>query len=162
MPREGLVPDKSEFRPERSPALLPKINLADVHLAEPPAIRFRLISTEIQERLKHDFTGQDYLATLPDLNRKLALHATHAIFEQPCGLWLVFVTDYPGYEIFLELTIFPMTNGKDKDPILFTLAHELPGSPAEIDASKLKVRTEGSVVHAYIDAGAGLPVFKEK
>lgn len=153
------MPDKAEFRPERSPALLPKINLADVHLAEPASIRFRLISTEVQERLKHDFIGRDYLEPVPGLNRMLTLMATRAVIEQPCGLWLVLVADYPGFEIFLELTIFPMTNG-DKDPLLFALAHELPGSAPEFETSKLTIKAEGAPTWAYIDVGAGLPVFE--
>jgi hypothetical protein len=158
LPREGHIPHRKVFRPERAAKFLRHIILCDVLTAGAPAIRMRLIGSAFEENIQRNIAGHDYLQYLPPRYHAGAVEAARHIVGRPCGLWQVVPLHYErGYGHNVELTAFPLAPGPDGVHLLLVLT-QTPGGPitgTPTDGKALAVDTASR--YQYIDLGAGTP-----
>lgn len=154
--RDGIVPKREEFRPERAGPFLRHLLLCEVD--DEFAIRFRLIGSEFQRRVQCDMKGQDFLQYVPAERRPSARYAVRSIITRPCGLWRVTPMHYErGFAQYIEYTTLPLLPGADGKPLLLILTQAVNGLLDPGDTHGKVMAAYPSIVYRYLDIGAGIP-----
>jgi len=158
LPRDGLVPGRAAFRPERAARFLRHILLCEALPDGHTAIRMRLVGSEFEARIGVNVKGQDYLQFLSESRHASAIEAVREIVKRPCGLWQVMPVNYErGYAQNVELTIFPLGPGPDGKDLLLALTQTLAGLIMPVPTGNKIMAVGTAIAYEYIDVGAGVP-----
>lgn len=158
LPKDGPVPHRREFKPERAARFLKDLILARAPSEEDPAMRVRLVGSAIQLRIRRDITGEDYLDFLDPAHRADAIRSAHLILEHPCGLWQIMPLHYErGFAHKVELTMFPLLGSAESPPLLLGLVQPLGELVEPVHLQGKTMHVETASAFQFIDIGAGLP-----
>ncbi|WP_020591521.1 PAS domain-containing protein [Kiloniella laminariae] len=160
LPREGLLPLRSSFLPERVPRLLSTLSIYE--LVSRDFIKFRLIGTAIRERMGADMTGKNYLDFVDPARREKSGGSFWAVVEQPCAMRVISnhaMTS--GRHMFLEVLMVPVENDMGANPVVLCQTNEInkPGKDEFHNPDGLKLVTVSN--REFIDIGAGLSSFRD-
>ena len=109
LPRDGVLPLRSSFLPEKIPQLLPTLIIYE--MVSPTYINFRLAGTAVRERMGIDPTGRNYLDYVAPERKVKAGQSFFAVVDQPCGMRVVSNHGMAsGHKKFLEVLMLPMKN----------------------------------------------------
>ncbi|HUO89316.1 MAG TPA: hypothetical protein VMU08_09085 [Rhizomicrobium sp.] len=157
LPKDGLVPHRRAFRPEKATRFLRHITLCELRLSATPAIHVRLVGSAIEEEIQHSITGHDFLSYLSEGYRSGAIETARLMLSRPCGLWQITPFHYMrGYGHDVEVTAFPLSEG-DGISLILVLMQPLGttfGGPA---TGGKPLIADTARDYCYIDLGAGLP-----
>lgn len=158
LPKAGLIPPRSEFRPERAMKFLRNLVLCEIQIGDRPAIRMRLIGSAVEENIQHNVTGHDYLDYLAAPYRAGALETARHLITRPCGLWQVTPLHYErGYGHNVEITAFPLAPEANGVHVLAALI-QAPGGPIDgVSTGNKPIIAHTARTFHYIDLGAGVP-----
>ncbi|MFN3933395.1 MAG: PAS domain-containing protein [Parvibaculum sp.] len=157
IPKEGLIPDKSSFRPERFAQFLNSIFL--VELSSDPARRivFRIVGQTIRDALGRELRGMSYSDFVPEEHRSQAGSSMQLMFgPRPCGRWVgKEVVHLDGYREPVEMTQLPMTDNATGARLVIGIVEGF-GTP-EPHSADGKFRFESRNGEYFFDIGAGVP-----
>jgi hypothetical protein len=157
LPKDGLVPRRSAFRPERAPKFLRHIILGEIRLGETPAIQVLLGGTEYESRVRQSMKGENYLNFVSDADRPRVLATVREVVKQPCGHWQIRQVHYArSHSQLIETTTFPLRADDDGEDLIIVLTQPLglPIMPESTDGKVTKVNLPDAF--QYIDLGAGV------
>ena len=158
LPMDGLVPNRSVFRPERAPRFLRHLLLCEALLDGHSCIRMRLVGSEFAARVQRDLRGQDYLQYLPQAYHGAAIESVRQIVHRPCGLWQIMPVSYErGFAHHIELTLFPLGPGPDGVNLLLILTQTVPSLVTPTPTGARVMATDTALTYRYLDLGAGVP-----
>ena len=158
LPKDGLVPNRRVFLPERAPRFLRHLLLCEALPDGKSCIRMRLVGSEFAARVQRDLKGQDYLQYLPVPYHAAAIESVRQIVMRPCGLWQIMPVHYErGYAHHIELTIFPLGPGPDGKHLLLVLTQVVPALVQPTPTGDKVMATDTALSYRYIDVGAGAP-----
>ena len=158
LPKQGLVPERSAFRPERAARFLAHLILSEAQLDGDAFIRFRLIGTEFERRVQRNIKGNNYLHFLHPADQARSLHATRQVATRPCGLWHVTPLHYErGYAQHIEFTTLPLGRGPDGIYLFLVLTQPVDGLLMPVQTGNRAMRVDPPMTFQYIDLGAGVP-----
>lgn len=159
LPRQGLVPARSAFNPARTPKLLHKLILVEAPNPQHPGLHFRLAGQALNENVRRNMAGANWLDFLPEAHHAEALESARLICEHPCGIWQLTPVHYErGFSQLIEVTIFPLGPGTDGIPLMLGSLEFLPTSSQKPVNRGKGLSAETSRVYDFIDIGAGKPV----
>lgn len=157
IPKEGLVPDKSAFRPERLAAFLNDIFL--VELTDNPGHRltFRLAGQAIRDGVGCELRGMNYSDFVPAVHREHAGSSMLLMFgPRPCGRWISKEVVHPdGFHEPIELTQLPMLDAATGTRLILGIAEGF--GTLERHEGDGNFLLENRDVEHFIDIGAGVP-----
>lgn len=157
IPKDGFIPEKSAFRPERFAPFLNCIFL--VELSDDPARRIliRLAGQTIRDGLGCELRGMNYSDFVPEEHRHDAGSSMQLLFApRPCGRWVSKeVAHLDGYRQPIEMTQFPMLDSAAGTRLILGIVEGL-GSPEPHQADG-NFRFENRDREHFIDIGAGMP-----
>ncbi|KLN61624.1 hypothetical protein WH96_04595 [Kiloniella spongiae] len=163
-PEGTVVPNRSAFRPEDIPSLLPNIIIYELVSRE--NIKIRLQGTAINERFGHDMTGGNYLDYVEEDRKKIAADAFWMMAEQPCGVLAVLEHALSsGRNITVESIGFPLHNdimtvdGSTPNPIIIYQSNEINDLNSLGYQADERLKLILVVERNIIDIGKGAPVF---
>jgi len=158
LPRTGLVPSRSAFRPERAPRFLRDFVMCDVTLGDQPTIKIRVTGTAFDERVQQPVQGQDYVQYLQPQYHDGVRASVREIVERPCGLWQVMTVHYRrGFAQNLEATVFPLVNEGGGHQLLI-LMREATGMAKPRSTGEMALSADTALTYQFIDIGAGVPL----
>ncbi|MCE9648630.1 MAG: PAS domain-containing protein [Parvibaculum sp.] len=156
LPREGLIPSRSAFRPERAARLLPNILLLEIDTSPPVTTRIRLVGGALRSLAGCDVTGLDYLDLVPDRDYQAAHLRTCALY--PCATWAASPVVYKrGYNSLIEITNFPLTDDVTGMHLGLVLMREIGGDLPQYGQTGGPLELRPATAKAFIDIGAGVP-----
>jgi hypothetical protein len=159
LPRDGFVPKRTAFRPERAPRFLRDFVMCDVVMGEKPEVRIRVTGTNFDARVQMPVQGQNYIEYLPAQYRDGVINSVRQIVERPCGLWQVMTVHYRrGFAQNLEITVFPLANEAGDAHQLLVLAREAEGLARPRSTGDLAMSADTALTYQFIDIGAGVPL----
>jgi hypothetical protein len=158
LPRQGLVPPRSAFNPAKTPKLLHKLILVEAPNPQHPGLHFRLVGQSLNENVRRNMAGANWLDFLPEAHHAEALESARLLSERPCGIWQLTPVHYErGFSQLIEATIFPLGPGPDGIPLMLGNLEFLPAhNQKAVDRGK-GLSAETSKIYAFIDVGAGVP-----
>ena len=158
LPKDGLVPNRRVFLPERAPRFLRHLLLCEALPDGQSCIRMRLVGSEFAARVQRDLKGHDYLQYLPEAYHAAAIESVRQIVMRPCGLWQIMPVHYErGYAHHIELTVFPLGPGPDGKHLLLILTQVVPALVMPTPTGDKVMATDTALAYRYIDLGAGVP-----
>lgn len=156
LPRDGLVPRRSAFRPERAARLLANIVLIDINTETPVTTRIRLMGGTLRNLAGIDVTGLDYLDLVPDRDYQ-ARHLAACVLH-PCATWSASPVVYQrGYNSLTEITNFPLIDDATGGHVGLVLIHEIGSDLSKSRAIGKPVELRPAIAKMFIDIGAGVP-----
>jgi hypothetical protein len=159
LPKEGIVPHRAAFRPERAARFLRHLILCDVTMEGVPSISMRLVGSEFEQQIQRSVTGQDYLQFLPRAYHASAMESLREIVERPCGLWQITPLRYDGdFARSVEITAFPLLTGRADKYTLLVLTQFIGGVMLLRPSCSKFTTTDTAIAYRYIDLGAGVPL----
>ncbi|WP_299375987.1 PAS domain-containing protein [uncultured Kiloniella sp.] len=160
LPREGVLPLRSSFLPEKVPQILPSLIIYEM-VAE-DFIRFRLAGTAVRERMGFDPTGENYLNYVADERKEKASQSFFAVIDQPCGMRVISNHGMStGRKMFLEVLMLPLKNDMSPNPIVLCQSNEIKPIEEEQIPDNARVENITIVRRDFIDIGAGISDFKD-
>ena len=160
LPKEGLVPSRAAFDPNRATPFLQNIIIVEAPSAERPALMFRLAGDVVGERTGRSVAGTNYLDYLPKEQHAESLAAARLVGEHPCGIWQLTPINYDrGFSQLVEVTTFPLAPAVDGIPLLIGyLTFHYGPSDFVVMPTDRAVSAETSRIFRFIDIGAGVPL----
>jgi hypothetical protein len=159
LPKSGLVPTRSAFRPQRAARFLRHLVLCDVKLEGEVGITMRVTGSEFESNIHRSARGEDYLQFLPELYRRGAIDSVRQIVARPCGLWQEMPLHYEaGFARNVEITVFPLKPDNGGFHQLLILTQFLGGPLMSPTGGDRVVMADTAHTFHYIDVGAGVPV----
>ncbi|HEY4344801.1 MAG TPA: PAS domain-containing protein [Parvibaculum sp.] len=156
LPREGLIPMRSSFRPERAARLLANILLLDINPAPPVTTRIRLVGGALRNLAGFDMTGHDYLDLVPDRPYQAA-HLRSCV-RHPCATWSAAPVIYErGYNSLIEITHFPLTDDATGGHVGLVLMFEIGSDLPEYKQTGRPLEIRPAIAKKFINIGAGVP-----
>lgn len=160
LPREGVLPLRSSFLPEKIPQLLPSLIIYE--MVSPTFIKFRLAGTAVRERMGVDATGQNYLDYVSPERREKASQSFFAVVGQPCGMRVISHHGMAsGQKKYLEILMLPMENDRGENPIVLCQGNEIKPEKEELFQDQDLLKNISIVRRDFIDIGAGLSDFTD-
>lgn len=157
IPKDGLVPRRTDLQPEAVPGLLPDMVMFD--LVDRENIRIRLAGTAVVARYGFDPTGTNYLNYIGEGLRMQSAMALWAMAETPCGMWGESEQVYEGdSRIRSEAIGFPLLNS-DGEPTILIFQQVAVQRPDILNTSEQELVDHRVLSRQFIDIGAGLPDF---
>ncbi|MDR3499211.1 MAG: PAS domain-containing protein [Parvibaculum sp.] len=156
LPRDGLVPQRSSFRPELAAKMLANLVLLEVRLGATTTTRIRLVGGVLRDLVGANVTGLDYLALVPDKDHQSGY--LRRCLMHPCASWAASPIEYErGYTGLFEITSFPLAG--EEAGQYFSLAYVYEFGSAEPGHASIggPVEVKPAVARRYIDIGAGIP-----
>ncbi|WP_254055028.1 PAS domain-containing protein [Kiloniella sp. EL199] len=160
----SVLPNRSSFRPEDIPSLLPNIIVYELISRE--NIQIRLQGTAIDERFGQNLTGRNYLDYVADERRSTASDAFWLMALQPCGVVVVLEhTLSSGRLTAVEAVGFPFNNdaptldGSKPNPLIIYQSNEIDNIDFQKDRDEERLKLIRVVERNMIDIGRGEPVF---
>jgi hypothetical protein len=155
---DGLMPNRSVFRPERAAKFLKHIVLCEVATGGAGPLRMRLVGSEFQTRIQRDVKGQDYFDYLMPAYRTGAMESIREIVQRPCGLWQIMPVHYDrGFAQHIELTALPLGPGPDGASLLLVLTQPTQDLVLPVSTGDMAMATGTALTYRYINLGAGVP-----
>lgn len=161
LPRHGLTPHRSSFRPERAGRLLSNIVLLEI---SPGAAAdgsdmttcVRLVGGALRDLAGLNVTGLDYLDLVPD--RAYQSHHLMTCLAHPCAAWSLAPVVYDrGYSSLVEITNFPLIDDKTGNHLALILMVEVRNDLLLRQNTSRPIEMRPAVKKAFIDIGAGVP-----
>ena len=161
LPRHGLAPHRSSFRPERAGRLLSNIVLLEI---SPGAAAdgsdmttcVRLVGGALRDLAGFNVTGMDYLDLVPD--RSYQSHHLMTCLTRPCAAWSLAPVVYDrDYSSLIEITHFPLIDDKTGNHLALILMVEIRNDLLLRQNTSRPIEMRPAVKKAFIDIGAGLP-----
>lgn len=154
--RDGLIPKRSAFLPERAAKLLPHIALIEVHPCAPMTTRIRLVGNALRMLADMDVTGLDFLDMVAD--RAYHAERMRKCMQHPCGNWSAAPIVYErGYKSLIEITNLPLIDDQTGGRLALALIYEICSDLPEHRTIGKPIELHPAVVNGYIDIGAGMP-----
>lgn len=157
--RDGLVPLRSAFLPEKASRLLGNIVLLEVNPATasaPMTTRIRLVGSAIRDLVDANITGLDYLDLVPD--RDFQSNHLQICLSQPCAAWSASPVIYGrGYNALVESTNFPLIDDVTGHHLALVLMMEIGVDAFKHRSIHTPVELRPAIAKAFIDIGAGVP-----
>lgn len=151
---EGLIPPRSQFRPEDIPRLLP--NLILVELVSADIIETRLAGSNVMQSFGFDPKGHNYLDYVQPERRAIASANMWAVHKQPCGVWALAEQRYPeGKAVQSEMLGLPLF-GEGKRPLALFIQQTV-REPRYLDREKCPRPVNEILDLKFLDIGAGVP-----
>src|SRR5450755_839349 len=157
-PKAGLVPNRSEFRPERATRFLKNLLLLKAPEETGGPLIIRLAGSAIQFRIQRDVTRHDALEYLSPHHRDGARESLRLLQSYPCGLWQVMAFHYErGFSQKFELTAFPLRDAEGNPSLVLGLVMPLeePVTAHPVQGTTMLIDTASAF--CWLDIGAGLP-----
>ncbi|MBA4209944.1 MAG: hypothetical protein C0454_10485 [Parvibaculum sp.] len=157
IPKQGFIPDKSDFRPESLAPFLNDIYLVEFTGEAERRLVFRLAGQTIRDALGIDLRGLSYADFVPEEHRFHAGKSMELMFgPHPCGRWIgKDIAHLDGYREPVELTQFPMLDRASGTRLILGIAEGFGMSDRHEAAGKFCF--ECREAERFIDIGAGLP-----
>ncbi|KKJ78145.1 hypothetical protein WH95_02000 [Kiloniella litopenaei] len=160
LPREGVLPLRSAFFPEKVPQILPSLIIYEMVAKD--FIRFRLAGTAVRERMGFDPTGENYLNYVADERKEKASQSFFSVVQQPCGMRVVSNHGMStGRKMFLEVFMLPLENDMSPNPIVLCQSNEIKPLGEEHFPDNARLENITIVRRDFIDIGAGVSDFKD-
>ncbi|KLN61645.1 hypothetical protein WH96_04720 [Kiloniella spongiae] len=160
MPRDGVLPLRSSFFPEKVPQLLP--NLIIYEMVSENFIRFRLAGTAVRERMGFDPTGKNYLDFVADERKAKASQSFFSVVEQPCGMRVVSNHGMSsGRRMFLEVFMLPLENDMSPNPIVLCQSNEIKPDTDDYIGDNARLENVTVMRRDFMDIGAGISSFQD-
>ena len=157
LPKDGLVPPRSAFRPERARPFLGDLLLLEASFGATTVLRVRLAGSAFEARVHRSMTGENFTEYFSDAQRPHAIANAEAVVKRPCGRWTVSPVHYErGYAQQIEATMFPLA-GESGMPLIVMLAHPIGTTILPMSTSGKAMHGHIPVVDGFLDIGAGLP-----
>lgn len=158
LPKQGHLPHRRAFLPERAPRFLRNLVLCELSLDGGSLARMRLIGSAFEELIRRNLKGEDFLQYLPPVHHAGAIESARHILTRPCGLWQVTPLHFErGIARNFEFTALPLGPGTDGAHLLLVLTQELPGWVTPKPTIDQVMIADTALVYHYIDIGAGVP-----
>ena len=159
IPKNGLVPNRSDFFPEEVPELLPNFIMHDFISANESIIR--LIGTSIANRYSENITGRNYLDFVAEARKETAGFALAQMSEKPCGMRVLLrQKTKSGREYMSESLGFPLLNiSTGRHLLLFQ--NIIIEDGFDLNSKPDQLVNLGVSKRDFIDIGAGIPDFVE-
>jgi hypothetical protein len=153
LPRTGILPERSAFRPRLAKAFLRHVTLLQVPSPEDPTLRVRLAGDAISQQIGGNIVDQNFLDFIADGERKgRALEIVRELFERPCGEWWVSPVHYErGYSCYWEVTAFPLAGNEHSPAMILILVKPLDGILEVRKVDQRVVRMDPAVQGEIID-----------
>lgn len=157
IPKEGLIPDKSAFRPERLAAFLNNIFLVEFTDNPGHRLNFRLAGQAIRDGVGRELRGMNYSDFVPAAHRDHAGHSMNLMFgPRPCGRWVSKeIVHMDGFHEPIELTQFPMLDAAAGTRLILGIAEGF-GTLVRHEGNG-NFHFENRDAEYFIDIGAGVP-----
>ncbi len=169
LPRTGTLPDKSCFRPEEIPSLLPSMLVYE--LVSRDFIRIRLIGSNVEERFGGNRTGSNYLDVVEEHRKESASAAMWSQVEKPCGMHVLLEQELiSGRVAYIEALGLPVTNVEGGHPLILFQSNEICRGPDDtLIEDQIQLDDKEDVLLKFIrvsertffDLGAGVPDFRD-
>ncbi len=160
LPREGTLPLRSSFFPEKIPQLLSSLIIYE--MVSPSFIKFRLAGTAVRERMGVDPTGQNYLDYVSDERRVKASQSFFAVVDHPCGMRVISHHGMAsGRKKYLEVLVLPIENDMGENPIVLCEANEIKPDIDDVFQDEDLLKNIAIVRRDFIDLGAGISDFQD-
>ncbi|WP_276327701.1 PAS domain-containing protein [Kiloniella majae] len=160
LPREGVLPLRSCFFPEKVPQILPSLIIYE--MVNKDFIRFRLAGTAVRERMGFDPTGQNYLDYVADERKVKASQSFFSVVEQPCGMRVISNHGMSsGRRMFLEVFMLPLENDMSPNPIVLCQSNEIKPDTDEQIPDNARLENITVMRRDFMDIGAGVSDFKD-
>ncbi len=163
--RNGLIPLRSAFRPEKASRLLANIALLEVDAGTPDkpgtprtpmTTRIRLVGSAIRDLVDANLTGLDYLDLVPD--RAYQAEYLDVCMNHPCAAWSASPVIYGrGYNALVEITNFPLIDDVTGGHLVLVMILEMGTDTFKHRTIQTPVELRPAVAKSFIDIGAGLP-----
>lgn len=158
LPKEGVVPERDAFRPERAARFLRHLILSEAQFEGEAFVRFRLVGSEFERRVERSLTGSNSLNFLEPADRDRNLRVTRKLATHPCGLWHVTPLHYErGYAQHMEFTSLPIGRGAGGTYLFLVLTQPVDGMIMPLGTGNKAIRVDPAVTFQYLDLGAGVP-----
>lgn len=159
IPKQGHVPDKADFRPERLKALLNDVYLVELHEETEKRVLFRLAGQSIRDGLGIEMRGLNYTDFVPPEHRESSGISMQLMFgPAPCGRWVrKEIVHRDGFRELIQLTQFPMTDLASGARLVLGIVEGFGEDRAHAEADEGNFRFENLDAEHFIDIGAGLP-----
>jgi hypothetical protein len=156
LPREGLIPLRSAFRPELARKMLANLVLLEVDLGATVTTRIRLVGGILRDLVAANVTGLDYLDLVPD--KAYQAEYLRTCLLHPCASWAMSKIEYErGYTGLFEITSFPLTAGQTGRYFSLAHIHEFGGTDPGHKPIGGPLQVRPAIAKGYIDIGAGVP-----
>lgn len=158
LPKDGLIPLRSAFRPERATPFLRDLLLLEASFGATTVLRIRLAGSGLEGRVHRSLTGENYTDYFSDAQRPHAIANAKAVVHRPCGRWTVSPVHYErGYAQYIEGTMFPLGAAGGSPPLILMLTNPLVSSILPMSTSGQAMHAHIPAVDGFIDIGAGVP-----
>ncbi|MEH6631719.1 MAG: PAS domain-containing protein [Halopseudomonas aestusnigri] len=155
MPREGLVPSRSSFRPESVPSLLS--NFMIYELISKDYIKVRLMGSALSDKLGGNSAGENYLDFIEGPRKEIASEALWSVVNKPCGMRVVLEQVLKsGLTVCMESIGLPLLNDEGGNPMILFQKNELDCEKRVPEAGYDPIRYYRLFRRDFIDIGAGL------
>lgn len=155
LPKDGLVPRRSDFDPTAVPDLLPRMIMHE--MVDRKRLHLRLVGTALVERYGMDITGRDYLEFVPGERRPIALSAMLKAIDQPAGMLVYMnIKTVAGRVCLAESLGLPLTQGPEKPTIILFHSDEIENYGHHPKSDHQLKHFAVSQRH-YLDLGNGVP-----
>ena len=160
LPREGLVPDKSDFIPEDIPKLLPNIIIYE--LISENIIHTRLSGTALDARDGFIKTGKNYLDFVAPDRKKKASEAFWLLSNHPCAMRVISkFRSANGLVKEVESIGAPLNDQKTGGKFLYYSSKEINLSTNVIQPLKDELEIITVTQRDFIDIGGGIPEYRD-
>lgn len=157
IPKNGLIPDKADLRPERFAPFLRNAYLVELHDEPERRVLFRIAGEGIRNALGVDLRGRNYIDFVPEEHRDTSGISMKLMFgAQPCGRWVrKEVVHRDGFRQLLDLTQFPMHDRANGLHLVIGIVEGFGEDVAHTADGRF--RFECLDHEQFIDIGAGIP-----
>ena len=155
LPRTGLVPCRSSFRPEQVPSLLP--NFIIYEMISKDYIKVRLLGSALSDKFGDDRAGENYLDFVESPRKEIASEALWSVVNKPCGIRVVLEQVLKsGLMVCLESVGLPLLNEEGGNPLILFQKNELDCEKRVPEEGYDPIRYYRLFRRDFIDIGAGL------
>ncbi|WP_085899605.1 PAS domain-containing protein [Kiloniella majae] len=169
LPRTGILPDKSSFKPEEIPSLLSTMLVYE--LVSHDFIRIRLIGSTVEERFGGHRTGTNYLDVVEEHRKPSASAALWSQVEKPCGMHVLLEQELMSGRIAsIEAVGLPISNIEGGHPLILFQNNEISRDQDDvslIDQHQLDDKKNRLLKYVrvfertFFDLGAGVSEFRD-
>ncbi|MCZ4279719.1 PAS domain-containing protein [Kiloniella laminariae] len=129
LPRQGLLPSRSDFHPEDLPSLLS--NFMIYELVSRDYIKVRLRGSVLGDRLGYHGIGDNYLDLVEKSRRSKASESLWAMATQPCGMYVIIEQELKsGLMVQMESLGLPFANSQGETPLIIFQKNEIDSDQA--------------------------------
>lgn len=156
LPRDGLVPGKSDLNPARILPLLPHIVMLELESRE--MFRLTLVGTEHGIRCGEEMTGGNYLDRVNPATKSHTVERMWQTIAHPVGsLYTYDEVARSGRRARIESLHLPLADEAGRPRYIVALAKEMNAEGYELNPLSEHTYTAKVVSHRYLDIGAGVP-----